>query len=98
MMLISSALWNRLKKNLGDKANWKKAESIIEDVAKKLNLDYVVAVGEAAFYGPKIDIIVTDALGREWQCATEQLDFVQPVRFGLEYTSEDGSKKTPVMI
>ena len=86
------------KKYLGDKNNWKKAEEIIESVAKKLNLDYVIAAGEAAFYGPKIDIIVTDALGREWQCATEQLDFVQPVRFGLEYTSEDGSKKTPVMI
>lgn len=86
------------KKYLGDKANWKKAESIIEDVAKKLNLDYVISTGEAAFYGPKIDIIVTDALGREWQCATEQLDFVQPIRFGLEYTAEDGSKKTPVMI
>lgn len=86
------------KKYLGDKKDWKNAEATIEAVAKKLNLNYVIAQGEAAFYGPKIDIMVIDALGREWQCATEQLDFVQPVRFGLEYTSEDGSKKTPVMI
>jgi threonyl-tRNA synthetase len=86
------------KKYLGDKEQWKNAEKILEAVAKKLHLDYSVTIGEAAFYGPKIDIMVIDALGREWQCATEQLDFVQPMRFGLEYTDEDGSKKTPVMI
>lgn len=86
------------EKYLGDKADWAKAEATLEAVAKKLELDYTIAPGEAAFYGPKIDIMVIDALGREWQCATEQLDFVQPVRFSLEYTAEDGSKKTPVMI
>lgn len=86
------------EKYLGDRADWDKAEATIEEIAKKLELDYVIAPGEAAFYGPKIDIMVIDALGREWQCATEQLDFIQPVRFGLEYTAEDGSKKTPVMI
>jgi threonyl-tRNA synthetase len=86
------------EKYLGDRADWNKAEATIEEIAKKLGLDYVIAPGEAAFYGPKIDIMVIDALGREWQCATEQLDFVQPMRFGLEYTAEDGSKKTPVMI
>lgn len=86
------------EKYLGDRSNWDKAEATIEMVAKKLGLDYFIAYGEAAFYGPKIDIMVIDALGREWQCATEQLDFVQPVRFGLEYTAEDGSKQTPVMI
>jgi threonyl-tRNA synthetase len=83
---------------LGDASLWKMAEEKIEDVAKKLNLDYFVAKGEAAFYGPKIDVMVIDALGREWQCATEQLDFVQPERFELEYTDSDGQKKTPVMI
>lgn len=83
---------------LGDRSNWDKAEATIEMVAKKLHLDYFVAVGEAAFYGPKIDIMVIDALSREWQCATEQLDFVQPMRFGLEYTAEDGSKQVPIMI
>ncbi len=86
------------EKYLGDHAHWDKAEATIEKIAKDLELDYVIAPGEAAFYGPKIDILVVDALGREWQCATEQLDFVQPMRFGLEYTAEDGSKKTPVMI
>ncbi len=86
------------KKYLGEEKNWNEAEQIIEYLAKKFELDYVVAKGEAAFYGPKIDILVTDALGREWQCATEQLDFVQPARFELEYTDKDGTKKTPVMI
>lgn len=83
---------------LGDKTLWEEAQKIIEQVAKKLELDYFVAEGEAAFYGPKIDILVTDALGREWQCATEQLDFVMPQRFELVYTDADGSDKRPVMI
>ncbi|HET7060467.1 MAG TPA: threonine--tRNA ligase [Candidatus Saccharimonadales bacterium] len=83
---------------LGDPADWEKAQVIIEDVAKKLGIDYFVETGEAAFYGPKIDIMVTDALGREWQCATQQLDFVQPERFGLAYVAADGSEQRPVMI
>lgn len=83
---------------LGDTENWKRAEEIIERVAKNLQLDYTVAHGEAAFYGPKIDIMVIDALGREWQCATQQLDFVQPARFDLSYAAADGSKQTPVML
>ena len=86
------------EKYLGDRANWDRAEASIEKIAKKLELDYFIAPGEAAFYGPKIDIMVVDALGREWQCATQQLDFVQPERFELEYTDSDGLKKTPVMI
>ena len=86
------------EKYLGDPQLWKEAEATIEAVAKKLDLNYEIVPGEAAFYGPKIDVMVVDALGREWQCATEQLDFVQPQRFGLEYTDSDGTKKTPVMI
>lgn len=85
-------------KYLGDKDLWTRAQEIIEDVAKRLDLDYFVEEGDAAFYGPKIDIMATDALGREWQLATEQLDFVQPERFGLTYTAEDGSEQRPVMI
>lgn len=85
-------------KYLGDAELWVKAQETIESVAKKLELDYFVAEGDAAFYGPKIDIMATDALGREWQLATEQLDFVQPERFGLEYTAEDGTVQRPVMI
>jgi threonyl-tRNA synthetase len=83
---------------LGERANWDRAQQIIEDVAKKLELNYEVAEGEAAFYGPKIDIMVTDSLGREWQCATEQLDFVMPERFGLTYVDKDGTDKPVVMI
>lgn len=83
---------------LGDKEDWEIAQKTIEEVAKKLGLEYVVAEGDAAFYGPKIDILVTDSLGREWQCATEQLDFVQPKRFGLTYVDKDGSDKPVVMI
>jgi len=85
-------------KYLGDKKLWEEAQSIIESVAKKLELDYQIEEGEAAFYGPKIDIMVKDALGREWQLATEQLDFVQPERFELEYTDQNGEKQRPVMI
>jgi len=89
---------NDSKKYLGSPENWEFAQEILERVAKKLKLEYVVAEGEAAFYGPKIDVLISDAFGREWQCATEQLDFVQPSRFGLEYTDTDGKPKTPVMI
>lgn len=85
-------------KYLGDKKHWEEAQTTIEDVAKKLNLNYTIAEGEAAFYGPKIDIMVVDSLGRKWQCATQQLDFVQPARFGLTYTDSDGIEKTPFMI
>lgn len=83
---------------LGAPEIWEKAQLILEKVAKDLELDYFVEEGEAAFYGPKIDIMATDALGRTWQLATEQLDFVQPERFGLEYTAEDGQVYRPVMI
>lgn len=83
---------------LGDKQNWDRAQQILEEVAKKLELQYDVAEGDAAFYGPKIDIMVTDSLGREWQCATEQLDFVMPERFGLTYIDKDGTEKPVVMI
>lgn len=85
-------------KYLGDEKLWADAQGIIEKVAQKLELDYIVEEGEAAFYGPKIDIMVKDALGREWQLATEQLDFVQPERFALEYTDDQGEKQRPVMI
>ncbi|HEY4512369.1 MAG TPA: threonine--tRNA ligase [Candidatus Paceibacterota bacterium] len=86
------------KKYLGEESLWERAQEILLKIAKKNNLDYFVAEGEAAFYGPKIDFMAMDAIGREHQLATPQLDFVQPARFGLEYTDTDGSKKTPVMI
>ena len=77
---------------------WDEAQAILERVAKDQALDYKVEQGEAAFYGPKIYILVTDALGRRWQCATVQLDFVQPERFDLTYTGEDGQEHHPAMI
>jgi threonyl-tRNA synthetase len=83
---------------LGEKEQWDMAENLIEQVAKKLQLEYVIERGEAAFYGPKIDIMIKDSLGRQWQCATQQLDFVQPKRFGLTYTDGNGDEQTPVMI
>lgn len=83
---------------LGDPQLWESAQKTIEDLAKENQLDYFVEEGEAAFYGPKIDFLATDALGREWQVATVQLDFVMPERFNLEYTAEDGQPEQPVMV
>jgi threonyl-tRNA synthetase len=86
------------EKYIGEDATWDKAEDIMRRLLAEKKITSKEALGEAAFYGPKIDIMAVDALGREWQISTIQLDFVQPSRFGLEYTSDDGSKKTPVMI
>ena len=83
---------------IGSKEMWKKAETAIQKMADKYKMDYFVGLGEAAMYGPKMDFMAVDALGREWQLATVQLDYAQPERFGLEYTAEDGSKKRPVMV
>lgn len=82
----------------GDPEVWDEAQAVIEQVAKDEELNYKIEFGEAAFYGPKIDIIVTDALGRQWQCATVQLDFVQPERFELEYIDQNGEAKRPAMV
>jgi len=89
---------NEPQKYLGEEALWEKAQTMILDIAQKTGLDYFVAEGEAAFYGPKIDFMAMDALGREWQLATPQLDFVQPKRFELVYTDHEGKEQTPVMI
>lgn len=82
----------------GDPKSWDEAEQILEQIAKDQKLDYKIERGEAAFYGPKIDIYISDALGRRWQCATVQLDYVQPERFDLVYTAQDGSKQRPAMV
>jgi threonyl-tRNA synthetase len=82
----------------GDPKVWDRAQQTLEQIAKEEELNYKVELGEAAFYGPKIDIYVSDALGRRWQCATVQLDFVQPERFDLEYIDEQGGKQRPAMI
>lgn len=83
---------------IGTPEMWKKAESAIKKMADKFKMDYFIGEGEAAMYGPKMDFMAVDALGREWQLATVQLDYAQPERFNLEYTAEDGTKKRPIMI
>ena len=83
---------------IGDKKMWQKAETAIQSMADKFEMDYFVGEGEAAMYGPKMDFMAVDALGREWQLATVQLDYALPERFELEYTDKDGSKKRPIMI
>ena len=83
---------------LGERELWASAQNQLNAAVEKVGLDYFEQEGEAAFYGPKIDFMATDAIGREHQVATVQLDFVQPQRFGLEYTESDGNFTTPVMI
>ena len=83
---------------LGDLKLWQSAQSQLKSAVLAKNLEYFEQDGEAAFYGPKIDFMATDAIGREHQVATVQLDFVQPERFGLEYINESGNTERPVMI
>ena len=83
---------------LGDPKLWRSAEAQLKSAVEDAGLDYFEETGEAAFYGPKIDFMATDALSREHQVATVQLDFVQPERFDLEYIADDGSKARPIMI
>ena len=89
---------NNKTKYIGSDENWEKAEQAIIDAAAKKGLKTVVELGEAAFYGPKLDFMVKDAIGRRWQLGTIQVDYNLPERFGLEYTDADGSKQRPVMI
>ena len=89
---------NDKEKYIGSDENWGKAEQAIIDAAAKKGLKTVVELGEAAFYGPKLDFMVKDAIGRQWQLGTIQVDYNLPERFQLEYTDADGSKQRPVMI
>lgn len=86
------------EKYIGEESNWEKAEQAIIEAAAEKNLDTIVEYGEAAFYGPKLDFMVQDALGREWQLGTIQVDYNLPERFELEYTGSDNEKHRPVMI
>jgi len=82
----------------GDVKLWERAQEELKEAADRMKLNYVVAEGEAAFYGPKIDFMVKDVLGRKWQLGTVQVDYVMPERFDLEYTGSDGQKHRPVVI
>ncbi|MBC5793875.1 threonine--tRNA ligase [Anabaena aphanizomenioides LEGE 00250] len=85
-------------KYIGGDEVWDKAEGAIRRAVQELGMDYFEGIGEAAFYGPKLDFIFSDALDREWQLGTVQVDYNLPERFDLEYVAEDGSRKRPVMI
>ncbi len=82
----------------GDLEHWERAQQEIREVADELGLDYTIAKGEASFYGPKIDFIIRDAIGRKWQLGTVQLDYVMPERFELTYVGADNAKHRPVII
>jgi threonyl-tRNA synthetase len=86
------------EKYIGSEDNWEKAESAIKEVAEERGLNYVIETGEAAFYGPKMDFMVKDAIGRKWQLGTIQVDYNLPERFELEYVGADNQKHRPVMI
>jgi threonyl-tRNA synthetase len=88
----------KLDAYIGDEVGWQKAEAMLKQVSDDMSLDAKRMEGEAALYGPKLDFIFADALGRETQLATIQIDFAMPKRFGLEYVDQTGKKQTPVMI
>lgn len=89
---------NDKAKYIGSDENWEKAENAIKEVVEEAGLNYVIEEGEAAFYGPKLDFMVRDAIGRRWQLGTIQVDYTLPERFELEYTGADNAKHRPVMI
>jgi threonyl-tRNA synthetase len=91
-------LSTRPEVRIGSDDVWDKAESALENAIKKLDLPYKIDEGDGAFYGPKLDFVLTDAIGREWQCGTFQADFNLPDRLDAEYIGEDGNKHHPVMI
>jgi len=97
---IRLSLWDpkQPEKYLGDKKVWAKAQTMLEEILIENKIEYLKSEGEAAIYGPKMDLISKDSLGREWQLSTIQLDFIMPGRFGLKYTDSNGKEKTPVMI
>ncbi len=97
-MKYSFRLGTRPKKFMGDIATWNRAEDTLKKILNSGKVQYSVEEGDGAFYGPKVDILMKDALGRDWQMGTIQLDFQQPKRFGLEYIDKDGAHKTPVII
>lgn len=91
-------LSTRPESYVGDIENWNRAEAGLKEAMDRRGMKYDINEGDGAFYGPKIDFKVKDAIGRTWQCATIQLDFNLPERFGIKYQDKDGSMKTPVML
>ena len=97
-MSFEVELSTRPESYVGELANWELAEAGLKEAMDKRGMKYDINEGDGAFYGPKIDFKVKDAIGRTWQCATIQLDFNLPERFGIKYQDKDGSMKTPVML
>lgn len=97
---IRLSLWDESKreKYLGEPEVWEKSQKMLEDILVENQIEYTIGLGEAAMYGPKMDVLTKDSLGREWQISTIQLDLIMPERFGLTYTDADGKEKTPIMI
>ena len=91
-------LSTRPEQRIGSDASWDKAEKALEDAIEKLELEYFIDEGDGAFYGPKLDFVLTDAIGRKWQCGTLQVDFNLPGRFDSTFVGEDGAKHTPVLL
>ncbi|MFK8136971.1 MAG: threonine--tRNA ligase [Bdellovibrionales bacterium] len=91
-------LATRPEKRVGSDEIWDQSEKVLEDALKNLNLDYGLNEGDGAFYGPKLDIVFTDAIGRPWQLGTLQADFNNPERFDLKFTGQDGNDHRPVML
>jgi threonyl-tRNA synthetase len=91
-------LSTRPEKRIGSDASWDKAEKALQDAIEKLKLPYTIDEGDGAFYGPKLDFVLTDAIGRKWQCGTLQVDFNLTGRFDSTYVGADGSKHTPVLL
>ena len=91
-------LSTRPVKRVGSDESWDKAEAALAAALKQNNLEFELQPGEGAFYGPKFEYVLRDAIGRDWQCGTTQVDFNLPERFGAFYIDADGQKKTPVMV
>lgn len=94
----SVELSTRPEKAMGAIEDWDRAEQVLKDVLDDLGMEYTINEGDGAFYGPKIDFHIRDAIGRSWQCGTIQLDFQMPQRFDLEYTGSDGEKHRPIVV
>jgi threonyl-tRNA synthetase len=96
--LFTAKLSTRPEEFLGDVATWDRAEADLKSALERAGMEYAINEGDGAFYGPKIDFDVTDAIGRKWQCATIQLDRMQPENFDLKYTGADNAEHRPVVI
>jgi threonyl-tRNA synthetase len=95
---FTTKLSTRPEQRAGTDEQWDRAESALELACRKIDLPYTLNPGEGAFYGPKLEFTLRDAIGRDWQCGTLQIDYIVPERLGAEYIAEDGNRKTPVML